>query len=202
MDPGGRRLILLGTPAAGLVLSLLHPRPHAPVAAYVGAHLGRWLIVHVAQLGLVALLGVTLWLLVDDLRTAAARVTRVSVVVFLVFYTAFDAIVGIATGVLAALARSAPEGERAAALGLVERFWEARLDPSLPVGPLILVGDLAWVASAGAAAVALYQTGASRLAVVLLAIAGVALGIDHPFPTGTIGMAALLAAVVLLERET
>jgi hypothetical protein len=55
--------------------------------------------------------------------------------------------------------------------------------------------------AAGAAALALRASGASRFAVVLLIVAAVSFAIDHPSPTGTIGMLALFAANVLLHRD-
>jgi hypothetical protein len=36
--------------------------------------------------------------------------------------------------------------------------------------------------------------------VALLIVAGIFFGIDHPSPTGTIGMVSLFAAIVLLHR--
>jgi hypothetical protein len=38
--------------------------------------------------------------------------------------------------------------------------------------------------------------------VALLAVAAVSFGFDHGFPTGTIGMAALFVAGLLLERRS
>jgi len=52
-----------------------------------------------------------------------------------------------------------------------------------------------------AVAAARRRAGASGAVVALLAVAAVSFGFDHGFPTGTIGMAALFVAGLLLERR-
>lgn len=51
-----------------------------------------------------------------------------------------------------------------------------------------------------ATALALRGAGASRLVATLVVVSGVALAIDHPFPTVTIAMGCLLAACALWTR--
>jgi hypothetical protein len=81
----------------------------------------------------------------------------------------------------------------------VDRYWLARFD--LPIGPLIAAADLAWFGAVTTAAIALRGHGGSWILVVLLVVAGVFFAIDHPSPTGTIGMLAFFAANVLVCRE-
>jgi hypothetical protein len=64
----------------------------------------------------------------------------------------------------------------------------------------IMIASLSWLVGIIAAAVALRGISAPRTAAVLLIIAGISFGIDHPMPTGTIGMLALFAANVVLYR--
>jgi hypothetical protein len=59
----------------------------------------------------------------------------------------------------------------------------------------------AWVVAMLAVAVARRRAGASGAAVALLAVAAVSFGFDHGFLTGTVGMAALFLAGLLLERR-
>jgi hypothetical protein len=197
-----RRIVTLGTPLVMAVVSVLHPISAGPsVVADLQPRLDLWLGIHVFQLVMIGLLGATLWLLISGRVGRAATVGRVAIVVFLVFYAAFDGIVGIGTGLLVGLTQRLSGPEQAAAVQVAQAFWNARLDPSTPLPYLILVGSLAWLVAACAVAVTLRRSGARWPVVVLLVLAGIIFGIDHPFPTGTAGMLCLLGAVVLLEQQ-
>jgi hypothetical protein len=188
-----RRLVLFGTPILMAIVSVIHPIPHGEsFIESIEPHLGTWLAVHIVQLVLIGLLGITMGLLVSGLSGTAAMVSRVAVVFFLVFYGAFDGIVGLGTGVLVWLRQMLSASDQAAAAQLVEAFWDARLDPASLIPVVILTGGLSWLVAATAAGLALR----------LLFLAGLFFGIDHPFPTGTLGMICLLVAVILLERQS
>jgi uncharacterized membrane protein len=75
------------------------------------------------------------------------------------------------------------------------------IEPGLPTLYVVAVGVVAWVVAMLAVAVARRRAGASGVTVALLAVAAVSFGFDHGFPTGTIGMAALFLAGLLLERR-
>ena len=55
-------------------------------------------MIHVVQLLLILLLAVAIHWLTDGLTSTAARISRVALLPYLVFYSAFDAGVGRATG--------------------------------------------------------------------------------------------------------
>jgi hypothetical protein len=197
-----RRAVLLGSPLLMAVSSVLHPHPpfsRPGMLEFLRPRISLWMTVHVAQLFLVFLLGLALWFLTEGLAGRAATLSRISTALFLVFYAAFDSVVGIGTGLLAQVVDADRAIEPSLAAGVVDRFWLARFGP--PVGPLIALADLAWFGAVTAAAFALRARGASWSPVALLIVAGVFFGIDHPSPTGTIGMLALLIANVLLHRQ-
>jgi hypothetical protein len=94
-----RRVFLIGTPAAWIVVALLHPVPdNGSVYEDLSGVSGRWLGVHLAQLGLTVLMGAVLWTAVRDRSGLAPSLTRCAVPVYLVFFAAFDAVAGIASG--------------------------------------------------------------------------------------------------------
>jgi hypothetical protein len=195
-----RRLLTLGTPLVMAVVSILHP--HAAGSSIVAAlqmRLGLWMGIHLIQLILIGLLGATLWLLISGRTGRAATISRLATGLFVVCYIAFDAIVGIATGLLIGLTQRLAGADQASAAQLTQQFWEVRLDPAMPLLYLILVGELAWLVAACAAALTLRRTGTSWSVVWLLILAGILFGINHPFPAGTAGMVCLLGAVVGLE---
>jgi hypothetical protein len=197
-----RRLVLRGTPIAFGLVTLLHPVPGgAPIVTALEPRLGRWLVVHVVQLLLLGLLAATLWLLVDGISSCAATVSRLALVPFLAFYSAFDSVVGIGTGTLVGLARGFEGDGRVLATRLVQAFWDARLASRTALGLVIGLAHLSWLVAVGAAAVALRQAGASRAVVGLLALAGALFTVGHPFPTGTAAMACLGAVTWLRTRR-
>ena len=198
-----RRLVLLGTPVAFGVASLLHPRPRGrSIVDALEPSLGRWLAVHVVQLFLLALLAATLWLLVEGCTTRAATVCRLALVPFLAFYSAFDAVVGIGTGTLIGLLRGLDGEARVAAVQQIQAFWDAQRTPGGAAIFLVIgIAVLSWLVAAGAAAVALRQAGAGRAVAGLVALAGVLFAIGHPFPWGTAAMACLGAATWLRTRQ-
>ena len=197
-----RRLVLLGTPVAFGVASVVHPLPRGPsIVDALEPSLGRWLAVHVVQLLLLGLLAATLWLLVEGCATRAATVCRVALVPFLTFYSAFDAVVGIGTGMTVGLLRGLDGPARAVAVQQSQAFWNARLTPGTAIFLVVGVAVLSWLVAAGAAAVALRQAGAGRTVAGLVALAGALFAIGHPFPWGTAAMACLGTATWLRVRQ-
>jgi hypothetical protein len=201
----GRRLLVLGTPLAYAVVTVIHPRefPSGGGSMYADLHgqVGTWPAVHTAQILLIMLLGATIWLLVDGLEGTAAKVARLAILPFVAFYAAFDAIVGFATGLLIRQANGLSGAEQAAAAQQIQQYFDSVIKPGLPTLYVVAVGVAAWVVAMLAVAAARRRAGASGTAVALLAAAAVAFGFDHGFPTGTIGMVALFLAALLLERQ-
>ena len=199
MRPG--RTLVVGPPVLFGLVTVLHPLPNwGRIVDSLAPRLGLWIGVHVAQLILVPLVMLTVWTLLAGLDDGPTRVARAALVVFAAFYSAFDAVVGLGTGLLVRRVGALDGAERDAAARLAQWFWDARLDPALPVLWIIGVGTSAWLVALVATALALRRAGASRRIAALLVVSGVALAIDHPFPTGTIAMACLIAAAVLRER--
>ena len=80
-------------------LVLFHPMP-GEGSPYEGISdvVDRWLVVHVGQLLLTPLLVLAVWRLLSGLTSPAATVSRCALVVWAVFFSAYDSIQGIATG--------------------------------------------------------------------------------------------------------
>lgn len=189
---GIRRVVLLGAPSAFAVLTLFHPSAHP---ADLGGATTRWMTVHVGQLVLSVLLAYCIWFLLDGIQGKAAAVARAALPVFLVFFSAFDAVAGLATG-WPARAGHGTLAEHATDDAIARLFDHNRLTGNLSVAGSI--GGIAWLVVAISAAAALRGAGADRLTVGLMACSG--LFFIHPPPTGTVGMPALLAAAFRWHR--
>ena len=190
-----RRVVLLGTPLTLALLEFFHPLVSRDVAGTLFPVAGWWITLHVVQLALFALMGAALWLLTDGLHAIAATVSRLGAAVFVVFYGAGDALMGIATGILARGAGDLPAEAREGRAEAIAAVFE---DP-IAIG-LYFVGELGWLVGLLAAVVALYAGGSPRLPLVLLVLSGcVLLVFDHPAPYGPIVFGLFFLGALWLE---
>lgn len=183
-----RRAVLYGAPLLYVVLGLIHPND-----LEVGDATGLWIGIHVGQLFLIWGLAYALTLLVEGVENRAARVARALILPFAIAYSAFDAVAGIAMGVIVREANGQPLADQAAATRLVNAFQDNWIG-----GPLYFFAGLLWLAAALAVVAALRRI-APRPALVLMGIGAIAFAVGHPQPPGPIGMACLIAGVAWFE---
>jgi hypothetical protein len=187
-----RRLVLLGTPLAFAILEIFHPQPSGVADA---VEQGGWFMwFHIIQVPLIGLIALAVYLLTEGLEGRAVSVSRWAIGVFAVFFSAYDAAAGIATGYALRNAQGLPAGAQQA-------VHEAVIDmPGLSlIFGLSIVGSGAWVVALIAAAIALRRAGASLGPFILLILAGVFLMGGHPFPAGTLAFGSFFLAAVWLE---
>jgi hypothetical protein len=186
------RLVLLGTPLALAVLEYFHPDPGDAAEA---VDQGEWFFwFHMIQLPLIGLMALAVYLLTEDLEGRAVTVSRWATGVFAVFFSAYDAAAGIATGFVLRNAQSLSPEEQSVVYEMVKGM------PGISaIFSLSIVGTLAWVVALVAAAIALRRAGAPRITFVLLILAGVFLLSGHPFPGGTLAFGSFFLATLSLE---
>ena len=165
-------------------------RTIAPVAE-------QWLIVHLLQAPLIALVGLAVYLMVRDIADIPAYVARVCMALFVVAYTVLDSVAGIAVGVLVSNARDLSPAQLAPVEQAIEQLWNSPWVGNVSV--FTITGAGAWAVGVIAAAISLRRSGAPRGPVALMVVAAFVFGLSHANPTGPIGMACLLAAFVWLE---
>jgi hypothetical protein len=183
-----------------LVLAVVlwwHPPGGEDVFEGVSPDAEAWLYVHAATLFAFPFLGLAAFALLRGVESLAATVSRVAVVFFLVFYTAYEVTIGVGTGFLVRYANDLPASEQAVVADAIQdynRNWIV----AEPASIAMIVGFLGWVVAMFAAAYALRRAGATWP--VTLAAGGAALFAVHPPPVGPIGIVCLVTAVVLVER--
>jgi hypothetical protein len=174
------------------ILQILHPQP---VGVADAVEQGGWFMwFHIIQVPLIGLIALAVYLLTEGLEGRAVRVSRWDIAVFAVFFSAYDAAAGIATGYALRNAQGLPEGAQ-------EAIHEAVIDMpgvSLIFG-LSIVGTGAWVVALIATAMALRRAGAPLGPFILLILAGVFLLGGHPFPAGTLAFGCFFLATAWLE---
>jgi hypothetical protein len=182
----GRMLVVFGTPIAFAITGFLHlvPKTDAP-DIYTGLRddAGLWIAIHVVQLLLILLLAVAVYWLTEGLTSTAARISRVALLPYLVFYSAFDAVVGLSNGLVVKYGSELPPGEQAVLAGASNALADLVHQP-VPL-TIYLIGTLSWAVAVIAAAVALSQAGAPRTATIPLGLAGVIGAVDHAAPFWT-----------------
>jgi hypothetical protein len=198
-----RLALLIVAPLAFAVTGALHLVPASEATAgsdfdHVVPHATLWIGIHVVQLMIISLLALAVAALTQGLSDPAATMSRVAVVPFVAFYSAFDASVGLSGGLLARyVSRHSATREE------VSQAADTVTDPlSAPVLAVVyLVGVLSWLVAVIGAAVATRRAGAGLAGAVVLVIGAAIFAVDHAAPFGPTGMVLWLIAAVMIERR-
>jgi hypothetical protein len=192
-----RRVLLLAPPLAFAAFEGLHPRPDVNAEAVM--EVATWFAAfHAIQLVLIGLVAISVAILADELGAARAWSTRLGMGVFLIFFSAYDAVAGIATGLAMRTARDLPAAQQQGVWETV-KDWPG-VDP--PVIAINVVGTLGWVVALVGIALIARRAGVGRSEWILIGLAGVFLMGGHPFPFGTIAFGCLFIAALVHVRTT
>ena len=120
-----------------------------------------------------------MFLFLSGLQSRAATVSRIALVVFLVFYTAYEVTVGLGTGILAEYANGLPAAEQAVVADAIQYYNEDNILGD-PMSVSLALGLLGWMVAMIAAAVAFRRSGAGWPLTLLVGLT--ALFAIHPPP--------------------
>jgi hypothetical protein len=188
---------LLGVPLLWGVLLLFHPTGDEYYPT-VKDDITAWLTVHLGTMLFIPLMAGVVFLFLRGVTGTAARVSRIALAPFVVFYGAYEVLVGLGNGILADEVNALPESERATGVQLIQDFNESKLiaDP----GILNSIGTVALVVAAVAAGIALYRHAGAPVAVPILLGLSAPLVAMHPPPFGPIGLVLFMAALLVALR--
>jgi len=192
----GEFAFLIGVPLLWAILLLFHPGGEGE-EIYLDArdNVTRFLVVHIGMMLFIPLMAVVVYLLLRGVEGTAAWVSRIALVPFVVFYSAWEALQGIGVGILVNELKQLPQAQPALRQDLVQAFAEHPLIG--PFGVFGSIGSLGLIVAMIAAGVALYRQAGAPVAVpVLLGISGFLIT-AHPPPYGPTGLALFIVAVVL-----
>jgi hypothetical protein len=192
-------VLIVAVPGAWAVLLVFHPTGEGEeFYPIVRDQVSAWLVVHVGTLVLVPSLAGVVYLLLRGSDGVAALVSRIALAVFAVFYTAWEVLIGLGTGILVDQVNALPAGERATGARLVEDFTDSSL-----IRTFELIGAFAWLIAVVAAGVALFRRAAAgnSVAVVLLLLVSAVPIVWHVPPFGPVGLALFITAVLLVLRR-
>jgi hypothetical protein len=190
---------VIGVPIAWAVLLLFHPGGEGKqIYADLNGDGTRMLIVHVGMMAFVPLFALAVYLLLRGIESTAARVSRIALIIFVVFYVAWESLQGIANGILVDQVSGLASADRGLGADVVQDFAESPLVRDL--GVLGAIGAIALLTATIAAGIALRDAGAPRWAPAVFGLAGFLIA-GHPPPFGPTGLIIFAVAVVVLMRE-
>ena len=196
----GEVVFILGVPAAWAILLLFHPGGE-PDTIYLNVQdvVDRFLAVHIGMLIFIPLFAAAVYLLIRDIEGTAARVSRIALIPFVIFYGAFETLQGIGVGTLVDDLSGQSGIDQATREDLTQEFAEDILFRDL--GVFVSIGNVALVTSMIAAGVALRSRLGAPLAVAILLGISPFLISAHPPPYGPLGLVLFIVAVLLFLRN-
>ena len=195
----GELAFIIGVPLLWAILLLFHPGGEGDeIYLDVQDNVTRFLVVHIGMMLFIPLMGVAVYVLLRGVEGTAAWVSRIALVAFVVFYSAWEVLQGIGVGILANELNGLPQADSALREDLVQDFAEHPLIG--PFGVFGSIGSMGLIVAAIAAGVALYRHAGAPVSVpILLAISGLLITV-HPPPYGPTGLALFIGAVLLYVR--
>jgi hypothetical protein len=190
------RAFVVGAPLPFAALLTQHPMGGGDLFELVSANTGAWLAIHYAGAVFFPLMALVVWLLIRDLPGRAATIARWALPVFAVFYTVWEAVFGIAIGMIAQSASDLTGAERAGAAAAVEEIVASPLFGEL--GVVSAIGSIAWWTAIAGAIMALKNAGVRRTALILVGIGGL---FTFHVPIGPVALVSLSVAAYMIERH-
>lgn len=189
-----RRIVLLGTPIALIILELGHPlldhmnpiRMLAPIATW-------WIVLHVLLIPLFALMGYSLFLLLQGVHSIAATISRCATIIFVAFEVGYDTAVGLNSGILVYNATTLPVTQQSVVQQALQQLYG---NPAIVI--CYYVFFFAGIVAICSAAWALYRAGVAVLPVIVL-LGTLISTYSHALPFGPLGTTCFFIAVLWIE---
>jgi hypothetical protein len=196
----GEVAFMIGVPFAWAVLLLFHPMGEGDdIYGELSDDVTRWLVVHVGTMVFIPLMAVAIYLLIRGIENTAARTCRIALATFALFYTAWEVLMGIGTGVLVQDVNALPGVERPTGSVVVDEFTENVFVRDF--GVFNIIGSVSLIIATIAAGLALRRQAGVPISVpILLGLCGFLIS-AHPPPFGPVGLALFIAAVLLYARS-
>src|SRR5260370_42418712 len=189
-----RRLVLFGTPVVLILLELGHPlldhmnpiKMLAPIALW-------WIVLHVLLIPMFALMGYSLFLLLQGVQSRAATISRFATVVFVAFEVGYDTAVGLNSGILVYNATALPTAQQSVVQQALQQLYG---NPAIVVSYYVFF--VAGIISLFSAAWALPHGGVPRVRLTIL-LGALISTYSHALPYGPIATTCFLIAALLIE---
>lgn len=138
-------------------------------------------------------MGYAIFILIRDINSPSATICRYVTVIYISFAIGYDALVGLASGILVSNANTLTNSQQSILLEAMHQFY---ISPANTISGYILV--LSGIVSICAAAWALYRAGVPLLPVIVL-LGTVLIAYSHALPFGPLGSACFFIAALWIE---
>ena len=191
---------MIGVALAWAVLLLFHPKGEGDqVYLDIQDRVTAMLAVHIGMMIFIPLIAAGIYLLLRGIEGAAATVSRIALVPFVVFFSAWETLQGTANGILTNELNGRPEDERQSGAALIQDFAESPLARDL--GVFATIGSVAILVASIAAGIALRRHAGAPFSVpVLLGLFGFLIA-AHPPPFGPVALVCFAVAVFIVWRS-
>ena len=136
-------------------------------------------------------------LLADNYGRATSWPTRIGIGMFMVFFSAYDTLAGIGTGLAMRSARDLSAAQQEGVF-LVVKDWPGLAAPFA----LSILGTAGWIVAVGGLALAARRQAAPRREWLVLGLAAIFLMAGHPFPGGTLAFGSVFVAALCYELRS
>lgn len=188
---------LVAVPVAWVLVALVHPQGSGDVYEGLRDEVGMWIGVHLAQPVLAIGLAVVIWTMLAGKRGTAAKVARFAIPLWLVSFTVFDSVAGLASGLVIQQANDLSGAEQAGAASAAQYMLDNHYAGS--ISPVWFMQAAAFVTIVIATALVLRRAGASSGLFVAMLVG--ALHVFHAGPISAVGLVGIAVAIVLANRE-
>jgi hypothetical protein len=168
-----RQLIIFGAPLLVGLVNLAHPVHFEPTGVYhtIVDRVDWWITLHLINLVGFALLGLAVFLLVQERAGIAATVSKVAIAIYVPFYAGFDALIGLGTGTLVKQASSLTPAQFTTVEPVIDAFWNSETAYAVAA-----IGSIAWTIALLAAMIAFTEPGRRRWATLVALVNFLAVG--------------------------
>lgn len=189
-----RRIILLGTPLLLGAFELGHPlldhenpiRMLAPIVVW-------WITLHLLLIPLFVLMGVAIFLLLQDIESRAAMLSRCAAAIYISFTIGYDTAVGLGSGILVNSALSLSSAQQATVLDVMHGLFAS---PAITLSYYILF--FSGVLAICSAVWALLRSGVPRLPALVL-LGALFTIYTHATPFGPLGDVCFFLSTLWIE---
>jgi hypothetical protein len=188
------QLLLVLAPIALGVLLLFHPQSDLGIYEGLRDQVTRWIAVHIGLAVGAGLMAAAAYVLTARIEGRARTVSRAALGIFVVFFIAWEATLGIGAGLMVDQANGVAAADRAPFVDAIQSYFDSPVLMALSA-----IGNTAWVVAMVAAATGFRRAGAPARIVLLLGFSSVFVMHDAG-PVGAIGLACFAAAAFLVLR--
>lgn len=180
-------------------IELFHPSGYANEVYHNLIHVADWwIILHVTQPLFFSLTGLGGIIMTRGDHSLFGIVSQISFFFFIVYYTVYDSVAGIGTGVLIDVVRNSPPEKQQAGIELIQKYFQ---HPYLGGSHTWLseFASMAWLVAILSLIVVLFRQKKPYIPLLFFLLSGGLIWYNHGFPTGPMGFGCFFIGAAWIE---